>query len=119
MIFNRPRAKTKPAKLTIELGGSFDNSYGYVTIDGTKYTSAQTVEVESGASVFVRCGTATAFFQTFCKITLNGAEVAAGTWDTAGAAKYTFAATDNCKIVMTKNTNMGNPYYTAAITMPA
>ena len=34
----------------VALSGTFDSTYGYVTIDGTKYTSAQTLTVAKGTS---------------------------------------------------------------------
>ena len=97
----------------VALSGDFHSSYGYVTIDGTKYTSAHTVTVAKGTSVTVHCGGSSSTAQKYATIKLNGTTVAQGT--TSAAAEYTFAVTDNCSIVITlaKNT------YNAAITMPA
>ena len=96
----------------VVLSGTFDSSYGYVTIDGTKYTSVQTVTVAKGTSVTVYCDAMFSAFYEDTKITLNGTTVAQGTTD--ATAEYTFAVTDNCTIVIT-----GSNYFTAAITMPA
>lgn len=110
-----PKKQTMISTVDVALSGTFDSSYGYVTIDGTKYTSEQTVAVAKGTSVTVYCG-GTIASKELCKITLNGTTVAQGT--TSAAAEYTFAVTDNCTVVLSKNTIVLY-YYTAAITMPA
>lgn len=96
----------------VALSGTFDSSYGYVTIDGTKYTSEQTLKVAKGTSVTVHCWSMHSSFKPKATITLNGTTVAQGT--TSAAAEYTFAVTDNCSITIT----VGG-YGSAAITMPA
>ena len=101
----------------VALSGDFSSSFGYVTIDGTKYTSAQTIAVAKGTSVTVYCwGGVLSSTKKKAQITLNGTTVAQGTAD--AAAEYTFSATYKCSIVMTKLTATYT-YYTAAITMPA
>ena len=100
----------------VSLSGDFDRDYGYVTIDGTKYTSAQTLTVAKGTSVTVYCGAEASFFQSDAKITLNGTTVAQGTSSTG--AEYTFAVTDSCGVALERKEQNGS-YYTAAITMPA
>ena len=106
------RGEPPKTMVDVVLSGDFHNSYGYVTIDGTQYTSAQTLTVAKGTSVTVHCGGP--LLQQSSIITLNGTTVAQGTSD--ASAEYTFAVTDNCSIVMTK-LNLG--CYTADITMPA
>ena len=98
----------------VALSGDFLSSYGYVTIDGTKYTSAQTLTVAKGTSVTVHCGGSPITYQKNSYINLNGTTVAQGT--TSAAAEYTFAVTSNCTIVLT---NKSNRYFIASITMPA
>ena len=100
----------------VVLSGTFDSSYGYVTIDGTKYTSSQTLTVAKGTSVTVHCGSSNNNNQKNAKINLNGTKVAQGT--TSAAAEYTFAVTDNCSIVITP-TGFPSAYHSADITMPA
>ena len=95
----------------VALSGDLHHSYGYVTIDGTQYTSAQTLKVAKGTSVTVHCGDSSSTSQKNSYITLNGTKVAQGT---SSGAEYTFAVTDNCSIVITYNKTR-----TAAITMPA
>lgn len=109
------RGEPPATTVDVELGGTFDSSYGYVTIDGTKYTSAQTLKVAKGTSVTVHCGAGRKDAQTQAYINLNGTRVAKGT--TSAAAEYTFAATDNCTIVLSKS--LGGSFYYADITMPA
>ena len=93
----------------VVLSGTFDSSNSYVTIDGTKYISEQTVTVAKGTSVTVYCSGAPSY------INLNGTTIAQGT--PSRGAEYTFAVTDNCSIVITYN--IFNRILTADITMPA
>ena len=102
--------------VNVALSGTFNSSYGYVTIDGTKYTSAQTLTVAKGTSVTVYCGSNNSSIQKNSIIKLNGTTVAQGT--SSAAAEYTFTVTDNCTVVLSKKTAIFD-YYTAAITMPA
>lgn len=116
-VFFRRRGEPPVTTVDVALSGKFDSYYGYVTIDGTKYTSVQTLTVAKGTSVTVYCWSSADVYKKNAKITLNGTTVANGT--TNAAAEYTFAATDNCGIVMTINGSSKKSYYTAAITMPA
>lgn len=106
------RGEPPATTVNVALSGDFHSSYGYVTIDGTKYTSAQTVTVAKGTSVTVYCGASNSANRTKCKITLNGTTVAQGT--SSAGAEFTFAVTDNCSITITVGS-----YGSAAITMPA
>ena len=111
------RGEPPTTTVDVALSGKFDSYYGYVTIDGTKYTSAQTLTVAKGTSVTVRCSSPMASDRGNAKITLNGTTVAQGA--STEAAEYTFAVTDNCTITVTKGGTSQSRYYTAAITMPA
>ena len=116
-VFFRRRGEPPATTVDVALSGDFHSSYGYVTIDGTHYTSAQTLKVAKGTSVTVYCGSSKSEVMQFCAITLNGTTVAHGA--IGSPAEYTFAVTDNCSIVLSR-TSMGfGSYYTAAITMPA
>ena len=108
----------EPPAMTVDvvLSGTFNSWHGYVTIDGTNYTSAQTLKVAKGTSVTVYCGGSSDNQQMNATIKLNGTTVAQGT--ASAAAEYTFSVTDNCSIVMTK-TGSTRYYCSAAITMPA
>ena len=109
------RGEPPATKVDVALSGSFNESYGYVTIDGTKYTSAQTLTVAKGTSVTVYCSSKVR--PNMSKITLNGTTVAQGGKESP--AEYTFAATDNCTIVLSKTSASQYSYYSAVITMPA
>ena len=65
----------------------------------------------------VYCGSSNNAYYNKTKIELNGTIVAQG--GDYVAAKYTFAVTDNCTIVLSNNPYINDYYYTAAITMPA
>ena len=102
----------------VALSGDFHITRGYVTIDGTKYTSAQTLKVAKGTSVTVHCNASSSLGKKKCEITLNGITVAQGTSD--AATEYTFAVTSNCSIAISQEVyGEETIYYTAAITMPA
>ena len=111
-VFFRRRGEPPATTVDVTLSGTFDSSLDYVTMDGTKYTSEQTVTVAKGTIVTVYCGSKSPLSQKNAKITLNGTTVANGT--TSAGAEYTFTATDNCAIVLTSVS-----YYYADITMPA
>ena len=111
-VFFRRRGEPPATTVDVALSGTFNSSYGYVTIDGTKYTAAQTVTVAKGTSVKVYCSASQSALMTKCKITLNGTIVAQGAQ--YSPAQYRFTTTDNCAIVLTSS-----GYYSAAITMPA
>ncbi len=115
-VFFRRRGEPPATTVDVTLSGTFNSTYGYVTIDGTKYTSAQTLTVAKGTSVTVYCGSGNSFIVR-TKITLNGTTVAEGT--SSAGAEYTFAVTDNCAITVTKKNVSGHIYYYADITMPA
>lgn len=109
----------EPPAMTVDvaLSGAFNSKYGYVTIDGTKYTSEQTLKVAKGTSVMMYCGAGQPTLMKESIITLNGTTVAKGTM--SAAAEYTFAVTANCSIVLAQKGFAPVVYYTAAITMPA
>lgn len=110
-VFFRRRGEPPATTVDVTLSGTFDSSIGYVTIDGTKYTSEQTVTVAKGTSVTVYCSSNYSGDSKYARITLNGTIVAQGT--TSAGAEYTFTATDNCAIIL-----IPDYYYSAAITMP-
>lgn len=102
------RGEPPATTVDVSLSGTFNSSNGYVTIDGTKYTSEQTLTVAKGTSVTVFCGGKSAY------INLNGTTVAQTSSSTG--ADYTFAVTDNCTIVLSQ---VPFSHYYADITMPA
>lgn len=103
------------ANVTVSITGSyFDSTYGYVTINGTKYTSATSVEVSKGAEIAVCVGSNNTTAGTNCYIVKNGETVQ------SGQGTHTFTADGNVSIAMDKGsvrvTNMTRYYYFATIT---
>ena len=115
-VFFRRRGKASATTVDVALSGTFNSTYGYVTIDGTKYTSAQTLTVAKGTSVTVYCGSSSSRLRVKSTITLNGTTVAQGT--SSAGAEYTFAVTDSCGVALERKSQNGT-YYTASITVPA
>lgn len=116
-----PKKNIMISSFDVALSGTFSSSYGYVTIDGTKYTSAQTLTVAEGTSVTVYCGASLPFLLSAATIKLNGTTVAEGTYTNgaAAAAEYTFSVTNNCSIELSQNSNNKFEVFSATITMPA
>ena len=115
-----PKKNIMISSFDVALSGTFSSSYGYVTINGTKYTSAQTLTVAEGTSVTVYCGASFPFLVRLATIKLNGTTVAEGTLTNkeAVAAEYTFSVTNNCSIELSQNSNNGFDVFSATITMP-
>lgn len=104
------RGDAPSTAVTVTLSGTFSSTYAYVTIGGTKYTEATTLTVKRGTEVAVGTyGVASA--SGAAMITLNGTII-------GNSQVYTFAVTDNCKIVGTVSAGKGS-YGTIDITMPA
>lgn len=105
---------TTPSEYAVTLTGSFNSTYGYVTINGIKYTSAQSVSVELNTSVvvYVRGVNSSA---SNMKITLNGTVVAQGSTSSLDAS-YTFKVTTNTLISFTIVEDWIGITTTAAIT---
>lgn len=104
--------------VTVELSGTFDSAYAYVTIGGTKYTSAQTLEVELGTEVKAYVKTAgSSSNMAATRILLNGDIKAKADDGKGGEASYSFTITSNCKIEGGYMSRSGKN--TIAITMPA
>lgn len=96
---------TTPSEYAVTLEGTLDSSRGYVTINGTKYTSAQTITVTAGNTVNVYVGGSDS---SASKVTLNGTTVQTGT------GTYSHVVKSNCTLTFTKN-NL-NKYCYCAIT---
>lgn len=97
--------------VTITISGSFSKTYGYVTIDGTKYTSATTITVPEGTVIHISVSSNGSSHQNDCEVTLNNQTVQ------IGSGTYDHTANTNCTIEMTKHVSGFNSYYTAAITV--
>ena len=100
---------------TLDLLGNMNSNYGYVIIDGTKYSSAQTITAEIGTEVTVFCSSELPSGQQKSFITKNRVTVAKGT--SADGATYTWVITGATEVKFTRNTGELNiPYWSAAIT---
>lgn len=108
-----PRKSTKLIFDVVISGKKFSIASAYVTINGTKYTTAQTCAVTKGTNVTVFCSAQLPSYREGAYIKLNNVEVARGTEEKG--AEYTFSVTDNCSIVI----GQYGGYYGADITMPA
>ena len=103
-----------PSTITVNITGSGSSQYAYVTVNGTKYTTATTIECEAGTEISIKVSGTNITNSQKSQITLNGTVVASGT--TSGAV-YSFAPdTDVVNIELTKNGSGLNTYYTATIT---
>ena len=89
------------------------SGYGYITIDGTKYTGATTVEVPLGTAIAVTVSGGSSSARKRCRITLNSESVQ------SGSGTYTFTATDDAELVFAQYTNATDDkkYCICAITM--
>lgn len=97
----------EPSVFTVELKGTFNNYYAYVTINGEKYVSSMTIDVEEGTEIDVRVDYESTSYMS--SITLNG--------DFVSRLNYTLTVTGNVVI----NSRVGNvtswPYGAIDITM--
>lgn len=90
-----PRWITKPRKTVgVTLAGSFHTSYAYATIDGTKYTSAGTVQ---GEAISVTVGGMSPYTSN-CAVYLDGVKVL------NGAGTYQYTETKDIAVVFTAHT---------------
>ena len=101
-IFRR-RGAAAAGQLTLTLTGDFDSTRGYVTVGGTKYYTAQTLEIDAGTEVAVTVGA----LAGTPKVTYNGAEVM------SGPGTYTFNISASTTVAMSTTNKY---FYNAAIT---
>ena len=112
-----PRKKEVAITLTttLDLSGNMNSNYGYVIIDGTKYSSVQTILVEIGAEVTVFCSSELPSGQQKSFITKNRVTVAKGT--STDGATYTWVITGATEVKFTRHAGSAGVYYwSAAIT---
>ena len=101
--------------VNLTLSGRLDSSYGYMIIDGTKYSSAQTITAEIGTEVTVFCSSAVSSNRKNCTITKDSNIVASGT--SADGAAYTWVLTGAANISILRSGSSSSRYYwTATIT---
>lgn len=88
---------TAPTEYTIAVTGTGNSNYVYVTINGTKVTSAGSYTISPGNSISCNCQPNNVFSSG--TITLNGTTVATAAYNSA--AEYTFAPSGDCSIALT------------------
>lgn len=98
-------------KKTVTIAGSGNSSNGYVTVNGTKYTSAATVQVESGTTIGITLDCD--MYNLLCKVTLNGTVVHENP-DT-NAATYYHTVDSDCTITLA-STGYGGGYKADIVT---
>lgn len=109
MFLRRGPAPAKP--VTVRLSGTFDSSYCYATIGGTKYTSSATLTLETGVTVEIYVSARiTMAADKNCHVTLNGETVQ------RGGGTYTLTVTTDTSIVFATGVDQSYTYGTCAIT---
>ena len=98
-------------KKTVTIKGTGNSSNGYVTINGTKYTSAATVQVEGGTTVGITLDCD--MYNLLCKVTLNGTVVHENS--TTNAETYHHIVDSDCTITLA-STGSGGGYKADIVT---
>ena len=96
--------------------GFFDDTCGYITINGVKYTSAfNNVPIEEGTQISLKVSVSHSDQAYRCYVKLNGTTVQ------DGGGTYYFTPTNNCTINIIEHAAFANwtyiSYWTAEITM--
>lgn len=78
--------------------GTTTSEYAAVVINGTAYTSAETVEVASGTTITLRTNASHPNYRSGTKIVIDGVTVAKGT--TSAAASYIYTPTGNITVTL-------------------
>lgn len=105
-----PRLISVKTGFTIKTTGTFDATRGYVTIAGTKYTSAAEVQVNAGNEISVYVNASQMDAGHLCWVQKDGVQVQ------SGDGTYTFTAEADATINMTRNVSGRYSYYTCTIT---
>lgn len=109
----------QPLIIIVTISGNYySSSYGYVTVNNTKYTSNQslsyTIPPDTAPSITVYCYASGTNYRANCRVTLDGTTVAQGT--SSSAASYTFTPDKSYTITLTRTgTTSSRQYWTAAI----
>lgn len=113
MFLRRGIPAEKIVDVDIILSGDLTLVGAYITIDGTKYYTAQTLTVQAGTTVSVLAGYRRGRDGPKTAITFDGVEVARG--DTNVEAEYSFEIKNSVHIVFTEGYGW-DTYYKCAIT---
>ena len=99
----------------VYLTGGMNSDYAYVTIDGTKYTSAQKLVLDPESSITVTVGTNANNMGSSLKITLDGTIVRKGNKKDR-SIHYTFRLTSPCNLLFERQSISPIEWYTCNIT---
>ena len=96
--------------VTIELTGSFSSSYGYVTIDGIKYSAAGSHTVPIGSQVYITVSSGSYSKRSYCIVSKNGIVLQ------HGYGTYAYTTDEDCTINFAENGSyLSGYYYSSAI----
>lgn len=90
---NQPTTK----EYTVNITGTGSSTYCYVTINGTKYTSAKTLTVPEGTKISCTVSVAVGGYDGNAYVTLNGTKVL------SQKGTYQYTVTSNCTIQLNYN----------------
>lgn len=110
-----PRKKTvviAPTTVELTLSGIMNSSYGYVVIDGTTYSAAQTLTLDAGIEVTVVCSAGRPANRQSCEINKDGESVATPSLESG--ATYTFVLSTDTTINFTRGGVGSTTYYWSA-----
>ena len=97
----------------LNITGEFSSEYGYVTVNGQKYTSEQSLAFDEDTTITVYVGgPGSQLGMRVCNITFNEETVL------SVPGSYSFQLTANATVKVSQVENY-NRYYKAEITMPA
>ncbi len=102
--------KKAPTGFTVTITGTLNATYGYVTINGTKYTSAAEVQVSAGNAISVYVASSNTRYNSYCWVQKDGAQVQ------TGSGTYTFAAESDATVNIASNVLGKYNYWIGTIT---
>lgn len=102
--------KKAPTGFTVTITGMLNATYGYVTINGTKYTSAAEVQVNAGDEISVYVASSNPRYNSYCWVQKDGTQVQ------TGSGTYTFATESDATVNIASNVLGRYNYWTGTIT---
>lgn len=97
-------------KYIAAISGTLSTSYGYATINDTKYKDEASVEIERNTEITVFVSSSRSSLRENCQVTMNGTVVQ------SGHGSYTFTAASNVSIVFERVESGRYNYFTCDIT---
>jgi len=98
---------------TLSLSGTFNSTYAYAKINGTKYTSATSRTVASGETLLIHVAATRSTYDSSCSVKLNGTTVQ------SGKGEYTWAVTSNATVTFARTSHKAgfSTYYSYKVTI--